>query len=35
MATIHDHIHDACLQIWENKFARVKATAELLDEIGS
>ena len=33
MATIHDHIHDACLQIWENKFARVKTTTELLDEI--
>ena len=33
MATIHDHIHDACLQIWENKFARLKSTAELLAEL--
>jgi ureidoacrylate peracid hydrolase len=35
MATIHDHIHDACLQIWENKFARVKTTAELLKELSN
>lgn len=33
MGTIHDHIHDACLQIWENKFARLKTTAELLTEL--
>ena len=35
MATIHDHIHDACLQIWENKFARIRTTAEVLAEINS
>ncbi len=34
MATIHDHIHDACLQIWQNKFARLKTTAELVEELG-
>ncbi|MBA61770.1 MAG: hypothetical protein CMJ76_05325 [Planctomycetaceae bacterium] len=33
MATIHEHIHDACLQIWENKFARIRTTAELIAEI--
>jgi len=33
MATIHDHIQDACFQIWENKFARLKTTAELLEEL--
>ena len=33
MATIHDYIHDACLQIWENKFARLATTAELIEEI--
>jgi nicotinamidase-related amidase len=33
MATIHDHIHEACLQIWQNKFARIASTAQLLDEI--
>ncbi len=35
MATIHDHIHDACLQIWENKFARLKTTAEILAEVSA
>lgn len=34
MATIHDHIQDACLQIWENKFARLKTTDEVLKELG-
>jgi len=34
MATIHDHIQDACLQIWENKFARLKTTEEVLEELG-
>ncbi len=33
MATIHDHIHDACLQIWQNKFARLADTSQLLREI--
>ena len=33
MATIHNHIHDACLQIWENKFARLKTTDEVLQEL--
>ncbi|MCH7726085.1 MAG: cysteine hydrolase [Planctomycetes bacterium] len=35
MATIHDHIHQSCLQIWQNKFARLATTAELLSEIRS
>jgi nicotinamidase-related amidase len=34
MATIHDHIQAACLQIWQNKFARLKTTNEMLAEIG-
>lgn len=33
MATIHDHIHNACLQIWENKFARLATTEEVLSEL--
>lgn len=33
MATIHAHLHDACLQIWENKFARVRTTDEVLGEV--
>ena len=34
MGAVHDHHHDACLEIWENKFARVKTTDEVLGEIG-
>ena len=34
MATIHDHIHQACLDIWQNKFARLAATAEVAAELG-
>lgn len=33
MATIDDQIHDACLQIWQNKFARLADTDQLLGEI--
>jgi biuret amidohydrolase len=33
MATIHEHIHQACLQIWANKFARVVNTDEVLKEL--
>jgi nicotinamidase-related amidase len=33
MATIHDHIHEACLQIWQNKFARLRTTADVLAEL--
>ncbi len=35
MATIHDHIHQACLDIWANKFARLATTAELVDEVNA
>lgn len=35
MATIDDHIHDACLQIWENKFARIRTTEQVLFEISN
>jgi nicotinamidase-related amidase len=34
VATIHDHIQTACFQIWENKFARLKTTAEIISELG-
>jgi nicotinamidase-related amidase len=34
MGAVHDHHHDACLQIWENKFARLKTTDEVYAEIG-
>jgi nicotinamidase-related amidase len=34
MATIHDHIQDACFQIWANKFARLKLTEEVITELG-
>jgi nicotinamidase-related amidase len=33
MAAVHDHHHDACLEIWENKFARLKTTGEIVEEI--
>ena len=33
VATIHDPIQDACFKIWENKFARLRSTEELLDII--
>lgn len=35
MATIHDHIQKACFQIWQNKFARLKAADELLVELSA
>jgi nicotinamidase-related amidase len=34
MATIHDHIQAACFEIWQNKFARLKTTRDVLAEIG-
>jgi nicotinamidase-related amidase len=34
-AAIHDHIQDACLQIWENKFARIRDTEQVLGELAS
>ncbi len=33
MATIHDHLHQACLEIWQNKFARLATTGQLIEEI--
>ena len=33
VATIQDHIQLACFQIWENKFARLKTTDELIVEL--
>ncbi len=33
VATIHDHIQDACFQIWQNKFARLINTDRLISEI--
>lgn len=35
MATIQDHIHQACLEIWRNKFARLVQTGDLLAEFKS
>ncbi len=35
VATIHDHIQQACLDIFENKFARLRTSAELVDELRS
>ncbi len=35
MGTIHDHIHEACLQIWRNKFARLKTTGDVLAEVST
>lgn len=35
MAAIHDHLHQACLDIWRNKFARLARTDEVLAELGS
>ena len=33
MAAIHDHIQKACLQIWENKFARLLDTDKAIEEL--
>lgn len=33
VATIHDHLQEACFQIWSNKFARLRTTAEVVDEL--
>lgn len=33
MAAVHDHHHQACLEIWANKFARLKTTGEMVREI--
>ena len=35
MATIRDHLHTACLEIWQNKFARIATTAEVAEELGA
>ena len=35
MATIHDHIHQACLDIWQNKFARLATTTDVVAELRS
>ncbi len=33
MAAVHDHHHDACLTIWQNKFARLATTDEVIEEL--
>ena len=33
VATVHDHIHEACLQIWRHKFARLAITSDVINEI--
>jgi ureidoacrylate peracid hydrolase len=33
MATIHEPIHQACLQIWQNKFARLATTVRVIEEL--
>ncbi len=33
VATIHDDIQEACFKIWQNKFARVRATHEIMSEL--
>ncbi|NJN39736.1 MAG: cysteine hydrolase, partial [Gammaproteobacteria bacterium] len=33
MAAIHDHLHQACLDIWRNKFARLVRTDDVLAEM--
>lgn len=33
MAAVHDHHHQACLEIWENKFARLKTSTEVVQEV--
>jgi ureidoacrylate peracid hydrolase len=35
MAAIHDHLHQACLDIWRNKFARLAKTDDMLAELPS
>jgi nicotinamidase-related amidase len=33
VATIHEHIQQACLSIWQNKFARLATSGEILAEL--
>jgi hypothetical protein len=33
MAAIEEHIQQACLDIWQNKFARLATTARVVEEI--
>ena len=33
VGTIWPHIHEACLDIWKRKFARVKTTSEIVSEM--
>lgn len=35
MATVDPAVQEACLKIWQNKFARLKSTAEILRELES
>ena len=33
VATIHEHLQSACLEIWKNKFARLATTQQLMTEL--
>lgn len=35
VATIDQALHEACLRIWERKFARLKTVDQIIDELGS
>jgi nicotinamidase-related amidase len=35
VATIDPALHEACLRIWQNKFARIKCTEEVVQELES
>ena len=35
VATLWPHLQEACFEIWQRKFARLRTTAEVLEEIGS
>ena len=35
VATVDQALHEACLRIWQNKFARIKCTEELVRELDS
>ncbi len=35
VATLWPEIQDACFEIWRRKFARLRSTGEMVEEIGS
>jgi hypothetical protein len=34
MATLWPHLQQACFEIWQRKFARLRTSAEIVEEMG-